>query len=144
MKNYAGFTLIELLMTLLIIGTLSAAAFSRFNPAIFTLRSASDDLVSAIRYTQQQAMSHGGLSLYAILINSNGYSVTRDGAADIDPMSGSNGFQQNWSDINFSPSLQITFDGQGDPGLAAPLTITLTQGTESRQVIIEKTTGFVR
>ncbi len=135
--------MIELLMTLLIIGILSAVAYSRFNPAIFGLRSATDDLMSALRYTQQRAMSHAGLSSYALTLSNHCYVITRDGVPESDPITGQGDFQQTWPDITISPATQITFDGQGDPGLTVPLTIDLTMGSESSQLTVERITGFV-
>ena len=56
-----GFTLIELIVAILIVGIVSISVAPRF----FTVdryaeRKASDELLTALRYTQQMAMNRGG------------------------------------------------------------------------------------
>lgn len=141
--NERGFTLIEMVVTLIIVGILSTVAFFRFNPAIFELRGATDDLVGAIRHAQGQAMNHSGVTAFSIVIDAHGYSILQDGNPLTDPIGGAVGFLETWPNITISPTATIVFDGNGDPGLAAPLTLTLAEGSESSRITIQNETGFV-
>ncbi len=143
MTRQRGFTLIEMVMTMIVIGILSTAAYFRFNPAIFELRGAADDLIGAIRHTQGQAMSHSGIDTFSIVIQSHGYSILRNGNPMTDPMTGTSGFGQTWPNITISPTATIAFDGNGAPGLGSALTLTLNEGSENTQIVIQNETGFV-
>jgi len=144
LRRQAGFTLIELVMTLIIIGALSVVAYARFNPAIFDLRAAADELLAAIRYAQERSMSHSGVSSYSISINGQGYMVNRDGGAVTHPVTGNSTYSRNWTAITISPTASLSFDGNGDPGLASPLVLTLQNGSESASITVENVTGFAR
>ena len=56
-----GFTLVELIVVILLIGILSISIAPRFfSVTSYQDRKASDELLSALRYTQQMAMARGG------------------------------------------------------------------------------------
>lgn len=143
-RDQCGFTLIELVMVIVIMGALSAVAFARFNRSDFQVQAAAKELVAAIRYTQDKSMSHTGATNYRIAIVPSGYSVTQGGAAIIHPIDGSLGYSRSWSDISLDTTATLSFDGYGNPGLAAPLTITLSQGAASTTITVEDVTGFAR
>jgi prepilin-type N-terminal cleavage/methylation domain-containing protein len=139
-----GFTLVELVAVLLIIGALSVVAVAKFNPATFEARAAADELLAAIRYAQEKSMSNTGATDYQIAVTSSGYAVTQGGAAIPHPVTGAAGYSRTWSDVSLSPATTIVFDGYGAPNLAAPVTITLSHGSESASVTVENVTGFAR
>jgi MSHA pilin protein MshC len=143
-----GFTLIELIMVLIIVGVLSVVAVSKFNPASFDSAAAAGELVSAIRYAQERSMSNTGGTNYNIVITTSGYTV-KQGASNIThPVTGAASYSNDsggvWANASISPALTITFDGDGAPDLAANQTFTLTVGSESTSVTVEKETGFAR
>jgi MSHA pilin protein MshC len=144
LKRQSGFTLIELVTTLIIIGALSVVAYAKFNPATFEVRTAADELLGAIRYAQERSMSNSGLSSYSVSINGQGYVVNRDGGAVTHPVTGNSTYSNNWSAVSISPTATLSFDGNGDPGLASPLVLTLQNGSESASITVENLTGFAR
>jgi prepilin-type N-terminal cleavage/methylation domain-containing protein len=144
-RTQQGFTIIELVMVIVIMGALSAVAFSKFSRDAFDVASASGELVQAIRYAQDKSMNHSGANNYRIAINASGYTVTQSGVAIPHPVTGAANYTRVWSDISLAPAAMISFDGYGNPvGLGAPLTITVSKGGESDSVTVENVTGFVR
>lgn len=136
--------MIELVTVIVIMGALSAVAISKFNRNSFDVAAASGELVQAIRYAQDKSMSHSGDVNYQIAITATGYTVTQGGVAINHPVDGSLGYTRTWTDISLSTIVTITFNAYGDPGLVAPLIITLSKGADSETVTIENVTGFVR
>ena len=142
--HQAGFTLIELIMVIVIMGALSAIAITKFDRNAFDVAAASGELVQAIRYAQDKSMSHSGATNYQIVITGTGYTVTQGGGAIPHPLDGSASYSKTWSDITLDTTTTISFDAYGNPGLGAPLTITLSKGSDSDTVTVENVTGFVR
>lgn len=141
----SGFTLIELIMVIVIMGALSAVAISKFNRSAFDVVAASGELVQAIRYAQDKSMSHSGATNFQIAITSTGYTVSQGGASITHPVDGSAAYTKTWTDIALDTTATIIFDAYGSPvGLGAPLTITLSKGSDSDTVTVENVTGFVR
>ncbi len=140
----AGFTLVEVVMVMIIIGALSVIAVSKYNRDAFDVAAAAGELVQAIRYAQDKSMTHSGATNYQIEISASGYSVTQGGTAIVHPVTGAAGYSRTWSDIGFSPTATIVFDAYGDPGLATPLSITVSKGADSDTVTVEDVTGFAR
>lgn len=143
-KLQSGFTLIEMVMVIVIMGGLSAVAFSKFNRDTFDVVTASGELVQAIRYAQDKSMNHSGATNYQVAINSTGYTVTQGSTAIPHPVTGAASYSKTWSDITLDTTGTIVFDAYGNPGLASPMTITLTKNTDTDSVTIENVTGFTR
>lgn len=135
-------------MVLIIVGVLAVVAISKFNPASFDSAAAAGELVSAIRYAQERSMSNTGATNYNVVITTSGYTV-KQGASNIThPVTGGSSYSNDsggaWSNASISPAVTISFDGDGVPNLAANQTITVTVGSESTAITVEKETGFAR
>ena len=61
LKTISGFTLVELIVVILITGILSISVAPRFfGVSAYEDRKASDELLTALRHTQQMSMNRGG------------------------------------------------------------------------------------
>ncbi len=90
-------------------------------------------------------MSHSGAINYQIDIDGTGYTVTQGGTAITHPLTGAASYTKTWSDITLDTTTTIIFDAWGNPlGLGAPLTITLSKGSDNDSVTVEDVTGFAR
>ncbi|MDH5784287.1 MAG: type II secretion system GspH family protein [Chromatiales bacterium] len=162
MSRQHGFTLIELVMTLVLIGILVATVAPRFNASVFDLEVARSDLITAIRFAQQHSMSNTGADpdadgspdYYTVTLTSGGFSVTLTDANSsntvVNPATGSAPFTSNWeSNITLSPAATIRFNGRGEPLCipacsSANLPISLSDGTQTLAVTLERITGYLR
>jgi MSHA pilin protein MshC len=83
-----GFTLIELIMVIVLLGILSATALPKFSSKnVFSEHAFFSDTFNAIRYAQKLAVTTG--CNVQILINSNSYTLTRQGTSTSTTCSGS-------------------------------------------------------
>lgn len=140
----------ELVTVMIIVGVLSVTVITHFNPATFESRAAADELVTAMRYAQEKSMSNTGAAPYQIQVTGSGYSVTQNGAAIPHPVTGAGTYTRSWTKVSVSPTATIGFDGYGEPTLLAgawggnQLAFTLSVGSESDGVTLERVTGFAR
>lgn len=160
MMRQGGFTIIELVMVMVLIGILAIVAVPRLgNLGSYTLLSAAQDLVAAIRYAQQQSMSNSGANNFQIAVNGTGYTVTQNLTAITNPLTGSTGYTEDssaWDGVSITAGTgTISFNSRGMPtcsdGLAdcslpgdTNVTITLNKGGETTSVSIERYTGYAR
>jgi prepilin-type N-terminal cleavage/methylation domain-containing protein len=143
-----GFTLAEFVVTLLVISII-AVVISIRQPATaaFSVDTASDALLKDIRFTQVLSMSFN--ANYQIQFNATNYQIlTPTGGAYQHP-------DGQVATINLpqgvslsSPQSKIIFDDLGTPldasstPLAASITLTLSSGSDTRQISITPQTGF--
>ena len=146
-KNLNGFTLVELIVVILIVGILSISVAPRFFAvASYQDRKAVDELLTALRYTQQMAMNRGGN--IQLILAADHFRVEHttntppelrnpDGSIHADCVTPPNYcYRINFEGITASPVTNIIYDRLGNPN--AGLTINI--GT--RQIRIEAVTGY--
>lgn len=139
-----GFTFIELIMVIILLGVLSVTAVGRFNNHSFESAKVAGELISAIRYAQEMSMVNTGVDAYQVAITTTGYTVSQNGADVRNPTNNESTYVSSWTNVTLSPAVTISFDGVGEPNIASTQTITITVGSDSRDVIIENVTGFTR
>ena len=140
LKRSSGFTLIELVVVILLIGIISFVAAPRFfNSSVIMERSAADELISALRFTQQMAMSRGGGIELSTTANSYNVKYTASGTLLKSP--------DRTGDYNKTLSLPsgvtintvtIAFTGLGEPSPNIDTTITI----GSYVLTVEAETGY--
>lgn len=155
----SGFTLIELVVILFIFGILAAVMLPRTNSDALLLAGQAEQVASDIRYLQSLAMTRG--QRYQMLFTPAAtpvvyeYRQTAGGAVVVaHPVTAFAPVKLN-TNVTLAlaslPSNLIAFDGQGIPytdGLAATTltttaTLTLSFGSQSRNITITRETGRV-
>lgn len=116
----SGFTLTELIAVLLIIGIITAVAFSRYTDIKASDSAAADTLRSHLRYAHLRAM--GDTQPWSIVINNNSYTLQRNGNPVSLPGEGSatktlknTAILNPPGEIRFSSGRGIPIDNNGDP-----------------------------
>ncbi len=154
MNKCNGFTLVELILTIIIVGILAVYALPRMSANAFDARAAAQELVEAIRYTQQMSMNNSGANPYRITISNSGYAVTQNGTPVINPLTGTAPFSDSdWTGegITTNTNTIVYFNSRGRPHdlatttpLAANLSILVSAGGSNVTVILEQFTGYAR
>jgi len=166
-KTEAGFTIIEIIAVLVILGILVATAVSRsvnYDAEVFT---GSDTLKNHLRYAQTRAMNfnpYSGETIWGIRCDGTSYWLFQ-GTDPTDTnkyfrLPDDDKFINNNRTMNLSKknitmsSFTVFFDSYGIPysaytnsttntPLNASLTINVSRGSSSRNVVITPSTGFI-
>lgn len=135
--NNSGFTLVELIVVILLIGILSITVAPRFFTSnIYAERGAVDDLMSALRYTQQLAMNRGGG--IRLVLAANGYTVELTSGVQLRSPDGRFPYTKNFpSGVSATPNT-VEYNGLGQPVPNATSTLTVGSST----ITIEAETGY--
>lgn len=140
----SGFTLVELVVVILLIGVLSISIAPRFfGVAAYENRKATDELLSAIRYSQQMAMNRGGN--IELVLTANDFTVQLSGGGNLRSPDGIIPYRKNFPDnITLTPDT-LRFNSMGQPVTAAgiPLTVnTLLSINGINAITIRSNTGY--
>ena len=159
MKCSNGFTLIELVLVIIVVGIIAITAAPKLgNLSSYNLERAGHDLIEAVRYTQEQSMTHSGAAPFQIVISANGFTVTQSGAPITNPLDGSSGYSENsteWAGVSITSASHtlpetISFNSRGKPTCSSTacsnpsessVSLSISNGT-SLSVTIEKFTGY--
>lgn len=140
-KN-AGFTLVELIVVILLIGILSISIAPRFfGVSAYEDRKAIDELLTALRHTQQMAMNRGGG--IQLVLTANNFTVQRSGGGNLRSPDGVTPYSKAFPDnvaVSSTPALPSTINydrlGRANTGY------TITVGSQT--ITIEQETGYAR
>lgn len=143
-SSNAGFTIVELVVVISIIGILSISIAPRFfGTSSYKNRLATDELLSALRYSQQLAMNRGG-DIQLILTTTN-FTVQKSGGGNLRSPDGRLPYTKTFPDGITALTATVNYNALGQPinTSAIPLTsnILLTIGTSN--LTVEANTGYV-
>ena len=144
-KLNTGFTLVELIVVILITGILSISIAPRFfGVASYEDRRAVDELLTALRYTQQMAMNRGGN--IQLVLTANDYTVELTDGTQLRSPDGSRHvscgtpicYKKDFEGVtaSISPAGPIIYDSLGRPGAGYTIDI------GSKRIQIEQETGY--
>ncbi len=147
-----GLTLLELIILMVVFGVLAATAAVKWSGRIGNVRAPSDQVAQDIRYTQSLAMAKG--QRHRVYFYANSYRISDgDGSWVVHPATGSTNavslpsgvsFQSN----GFAAGGYLAFDALGKPyngttPLAAATSVSITDGSETRTIVVRANTGAV-
>lgn len=141
-NKITGFTLVELIVVILIIGILSISIAPRFfGVSSYEDRKAADELLAALRHTQQMAMNRGG-DIQLVLTSTN-FTVQISGGAALRSPDGRLTYGKYFPAnvvVSSTPALPtiINYDRLGRPNTGYVISV------GSQQVVIEEETGYAR
>ncbi len=147
-KNSNGFTLIELIVVITIISIMAAFISIRSTgTSSFTLNGAIKNLLLDVRLTKTLSMSLS--SHYRIVLLSSSYEIQDASATPFFNLAAESTTTSLSSEIRISSLTTVIFNSLGQPVdvsnnlLTTSTTITMTDGTNNRNIIIEPQTGFI-
>lgn len=144
LKCFSGFTLVELIVVILITGILSVSITPRFfGVASYGSRQATDELLSALRYSQQMAMNRGG-DIHLIL-TANNFTVQLADGTDLRSPGGRIPYTKSFPNNINATADTIRYNALGQPVNATnvPLTTNTTININgSPAITIEANTGY--
>lgn len=143
--NQRGFTLVELIVVILIIGILSISIAPRFfGVASYENRKVTDELLSALRYSQQMAMNRGGD--IQLVLAANNFTVQRSDATPLRSPDGLFPYTKTFPNSIAATPNTIRYNALGQPvsAVGVPIAVNFTIDINGNPAItIEANTGYV-
>ena len=143
MRN-TGFTLVELIVVIVLVGIVALIAAPRFfSQQTFDAARFQETAISAIRFAQKVAVAQH-TNVFVVASASN-LSLCYDAgcATAVKAPGGTDAFSINLpSGIGIAPT-SFNFNSLGQPNPNAQTTLTISGDGTSRQIVVEKETGYV-
>ena len=131
----------EVICVLLLVGIVAAVVLSRTMDRSVELIGEIEFVKGHLRYAQARAMNSN--TSWGINVSGSSYTLEEDGATSITALPGLNGAVCTLTQGAISSSINpIVFDQWGSPG-ATPITVTISDGSESQLFTISPLTGFI-
>ena len=136
-KKYGGFTIVEMVIVIIILGIIAIYASSKLTESEpFAVSAGQDQLISGARYAQQVAMMSGPGANVTLSVNATNFEIAVGGTPISLP---SGGTSESLPSGVTATAATVSYTSLGETSVAS--IITLTSGSESRQVCIE-TSGY--
>jgi len=129
-KHCKGFTLLELIVIMVVIGILSATVSSRLNFASHDAAGCAETVKASIRLAQKLAIAQRASAMPVSITNGCAVSVGSESYPAL-------------NDVSVTNFGIVTFNGLGQPSVAAVRTFTISGGDVIRYVCLEAETGYV-
>ncbi len=140
--SQGGFSMIEVIAVLVLLGVIAAVVGNYTGTTGAELAAEEAILKSHLRFAQMRAMND--TVPWGISFSGNTYTLTENGAASTTNLPGTTTNNRTIdSALTLTPSASaITFDTWGSPGTTT-ITITLSDGSETRAITVTRNTGFI-
>ena len=135
-RHQAAFTLVELIVVILLTSILAVSVAPRFfGTKSYEDRKVRDELLTALRHTQQMAMTRGGN--VQLILTGSGFTVQLSDGTPLRSPEGQIPYQRTFpSAVTVNPATTITYDRLGQPDAGYSISV------GSQQVIVEAVTGY--
>ena len=141
----AGFTLLEVVAVLILLGIVAAVVAASSGTADTKVAAAAALMKSHLRFAQVRAMND--TATWGIALGGTSYTLQENGATAATNLPGTdsptmvlaNGLSLS---VNPSSTTAVTFDAWGSPG-DTTISITVSDGTNSRTITVTRKTGFI-
>jgi MSHA pilin protein MshC len=138
--NAKGFSTMELIMVVVIMGIIMAVALPKLGVNIIDLESATRQVKSDIRYTQEMAISKFRKTTITFASDSNTYNITSSGSTEsrelpVRSKAIFNAVGTGTTDLIF------TFNSSGEPVTGAGGTLRITSEGSYNEINVESITG---
>ncbi|MDF1593781.1 MAG: type II secretion system protein [Desulfobacterales bacterium] len=149
-RNNRGFTWIELLVVMVILAIISAVVAGSLMSSDTELIARTEVIKTHLRYAQTRSMNSN--TVWYIQLSGNSYFLSKKGDGNPILLPGGDSPTITLPSGMSVTSGTVSFDGLGKPctdadaqiAQAADRTLTVTDGSGSRSIIITKNTGFIQ
>lgn len=138
-KKYVGFTLVELIVVILLTGILSVSIAPRFfTVSAYEDRKAADELLAALRHSQQMAMTRGGG--IQLLLTATNFTVQTSTGSNLRSPDGRIPYSKTFpTNVVVTPvPATISYDRLGRPDAGYTIIV------GSQTITVEAETGYAR
>lgn len=136
-----GFTVIEVIAALLLIGVLTAVVVSRVVDTSAELAAEAEVVKAHLRFVQSRAMNSN--VSWGIRFDGGSYTMLTDGLTSAGLLPNESSATHLLASGTVTATINpVQFDEWGSPGVA-DITVTVADGSGSKNFVISKNTGFI-
>ena len=138
--------MIEIIVVLIVMAIVASVILYRPTTNVNTLIPEAAILKSHLRYAQIKAMNGDDTETWGIhLANANSYILYKNNAQATDILPGETTQTHTFpTEVSVTSGVAtVNFDKWGSPGTTT-LTVTITQGAETRNITVTKNTGYIQ
>jgi prepilin-type N-terminal cleavage/methylation domain-containing protein len=147
LRNNSGFTLLELIMVIVILAIIGVTVLPKMSANSLNVPNAAEVIANDITYTQMNAMSNHARLYVNFANNATTYCYSWTANTNTCPAASFGTTLRNLGDINSNVKIgtgqSIAFNSLGEATNTTDVTITVTDGTMTKSIVVKAYTGKV-